>query len=197
MEKYPYTNYHNLNLDWVIGKIKEFEERMNGIEGDILAKANSYVDEQLQLAVKTLQEDYTSFVADVENKIEGLDKSYEGFVADVTNRMVLMTARIERLQENVDSVLAQANAYTQQAIANNNEYVVEQTTKALGTVTVLNYFTGARTSIQEMFDYLAQFHLQNAISYSKMNTRALTYEQFNNVNMTYTDLALDGASLYN
>ena len=31
-ENFPYTNFHNLNLDWVLNKLKSFEERLNKIE---------------------------------------------------------------------------------------------------------------------------------------------------------------------
>ena len=195
-QNYPYTDYHNLNLDWVISKIKEFEERVNNIESDILEQAKEYVDEQLKLAIITLEADYNNFVNEVNDKIAGLDDSYDKFVKEVSDRIVLINARIDKMQDTVDSVLMQANAYTQQAIINNNEYIVEQTTKALSTVTVVNYFTGQRISIQEMFDYLAHFHLENSINYNQMNTRALTYTQFNVLNMTYTDLALNGGTLY-
>lgn len=195
-QEYPYTNYHNLNLDWVIRMVKEFEERVNNIESNILEKANTYVDEQLEIAVEALRADYNNFINEVNSKIIELDISYDNFVKEVSDRIVLINARIDKMQDVVDSVLAQANDYTQQAISNNNDYIIEQTVKALDTVTVLNYFTGQRVSIQNMFDYLAQFHLQNGINYNQMNTKALTYSQFNALNMSYTDLVLNGGTLY-
>ena len=28
-EKFPYTNFHGMNLDWVIGKLKEIEDKFD------------------------------------------------------------------------------------------------------------------------------------------------------------------------
>ena len=77
----------------------------------------------------------------------------------------------------------------------NNEYIVEQTTKALSTVTVLNYFTGERISIQDMFDYLAQFHLQNAITYEQIESRQKTVDFIVGLNKQVTEFVLNGGSL--
>ena len=42
----PYTNFHELNADWIVAKVKELDERMNG---DIRAEiekvlADAFVD---------------------------------------------------------------------------------------------------------------------------------------------------------
>lgn len=189
--KYPYTDFHELNLDWILSKITEFEQRIDGISEDVVKKANEYTD----LSVAQLKNDFAEFTQKVDEKIAGLDTKYDDFVRTVNNRMNIADARISLISDKVDATLSEAAEYTNQAITNNNEYIIAETTKALAFVTVVNYFTGERISVQEMFDYLAQFHLENAISYSQLVDRAKTYNELIAYNMTYTDLAKNGGTI--
>lgn len=167
-------------------------EEIEALNNEAIHEANAYTDSK----IAELRVDMDNTVQEINRLYGELEEQYGNFVKEVNNRIVLINARVDKMQDIVDSVLAQANAYTQQAISNNNEYIIDQTTKALSTVTVLNYFTGERTSIQNMFDYLAQFHLTNAINYNQMATREKTYDEFVAMDMTYTNLALDGGTLY-
>ena len=167
-------------------------EEIEALNNEAISEANAYTDSK----IAELRVDMDNTVQEINRLYGELEQQYGNFVKEVNNRIVLINARVDKMQDIVDSVLGQANAYTQQAIANNNEYIVNETTKALSTVTVLNYFTGNRISIQEMFDYLAQFHLTNAINFNQMATREKTYDEFVAMNMSYTDLALDGGTLF-
>lgn len=42
----PYTNFHELNADWIVAKVKELDERVNGdIRGEIeKVLADAFVD---------------------------------------------------------------------------------------------------------------------------------------------------------
>lgn len=193
--KYPYLDFHELNLDWVIAKITEFDKKLDNYEDTVLEKAKEYTDSAIQESYSSLVSEFDTFKNEVTTLISGLDSRYDEFVNTVNDRMAITDANVLAISRKVDLVLAEANAYTNQAIINNNDYIIDQTTKALETVTVLNYFTGARTSIQDMFDYLAQFHLQNAISVDTLVARAKTVNALISYNMTMTQLATNGATI--
>ena len=193
--KYPYSDFHELNLDWMISKITEFDKKLDNYEDTVLEKAKEYTDSAIQESYSSLVSEFDTFKNEVTTLISGLDSRYDEFVNTVNDRMAITDANVLAISRKVDLVLAEANAYTNQAIINNNEYIIDQTTKALSTVTVLNYFTGARTSIQDMFDYLAKFHLQNAISVDTLVERSKTVNALISYNMTMTQLATNGATI--
>ena len=193
--KYPYLDFHELNLDWVIAKITEFDKKLDEYEYTVLAKAKEYTDSAIQESYSSLVTEFNEFKNEVTTLISDLDSRYDEFVDTVNNRMTITDANVAAISRKVDLVLDEANAYTNQAIINNNDYIIDQTTKALETVTVLNYFTGARISIQDMFDYLAHFHLQNAISVDTLVARAKTVNELIAYNMTMTQLATNGATI--
>ena len=179
----------------MIAKITEVYKKLDNYEETVLGKAKEYTDSAIQESYSSLVNEFNTFKNEVTSLISGLDSRYDEFVNTVNDRMSITDANVLAISRKVDLVLAEANAYTNQAIINNNDYIIDQTTKALETVTLLNYFTGARTSIQDMFDYLAQFHLQNAISVDTLVARAKTVNSLIAYNMTMTQLATNGATI--
>lgn len=194
---FPYTDFHEINLDWILNKIKEFQTRIDSFEDTVLKKANAYTDSEILKLSQKISKEFVDFTKEITDKIANIDSNYNQFVNYVNNRITLMENELVKMNDYIQTILKQANEYTRQAIINNNAYIISETTKALSTVKVINYFTGERVSIQEMFDYLCQFHLENAINYTVMANREKTYTEFNNLSMTYTDLALNGGTLYN
>lgn len=50
IHKYPYTNFHELNLDWIVAKIKELESVYTDIPGFI----NDTIEKMLEDGTLTL-----------------------------------------------------------------------------------------------------------------------------------------------
>ena len=184
IDKYPYTNLHELNLDWIIRKIKEIDEYVKNIQADILEAANAYTDEQLA----TYQSQLDRFEAQLNNAMTS-------FQATVNDMLTIQDSKIRAFDRKIDDAIIGVNARTDLAIEQNNDYIMDQISQGLIDVRVVNYFTGALVTIQEMFDYLAAFHLDQAISYAELVTAAKTYTELAAYNMTYTQLANSGKTI--
>ena len=77
VNKYPYLDFHELNLDWVIEKIIEFDKKLEEYEDTVLAKAKEYTDSAIQESYSSLVNEFNSFKNEVTNLISGLDSRYD------------------------------------------------------------------------------------------------------------------------
>lgn len=179
--KYPYTDFHELNLDWILSKINEFQAEIDNIESDILERANAYTDQQITIRLAGVENEFRRFKDEVESIISG----FEADLDDVRQQLVTLSDRIT-------SVYYQAQQYTQQAIADNNEYIISQLEAGLGAIRVTNYFTGEKVSIQEMFDYLAQLHAQNGIVINTLVGRVLNVNYIIGLNASVSSIVMNG-----
>lgn len=44
-EHFPYTNFHELNLNWILQKIKEFKSEIDNIDNNITNIVQEYLSE--------------------------------------------------------------------------------------------------------------------------------------------------------
>ena len=189
--KYPYTDLHELNLDWILSKVKELEEKVNDIKEDILADAKAYTDEQaaiLQGNINTLAADVNAFKIQINNKVDTLN-------AKVVARLNNLDQDIVDLYNYVDNQIVISNARTDQAINNAKEDIYQNMMQELGKIKVINYFTGELISVQEMFNYLASLHATDGITYSQITARNKTYAALAALNVSYSDIAMHGNTL--
>lgn len=199
--KYPTQNGEMINLDWIISEVKRLNQNMDELEERVLAAAlaatKEYVDEQM-VEIRADFDDLSDEVASLrlyfDQKIAQLDSQYNTFIQAVRNELNTMTRRIEEFEQTVQNEIIAVNALTDLKIEANNEYILDEVAKGVVNVRVLNYFTGERVTVQEMFDTLAQLHLVNPISYNQLAAASITYTALAALNMTYTELAIKGKS---
>ena len=186
--EYPYTDPNRYNADWLLNKMKDLESRLDGILEDALKLTKEYVDIRLS--------DYQAQIAQIRNEIQAVSDRTD----EISEEMVQQVARLEGLisdaERQAESLFIIANNRTDMQIARNNEYIFREIEdNILANITVINYFTGEHTTVQDMFDYLANFHLENAITYNGLRDKNLTYAELIAKRITYTELVKNGATL--
>lgn len=186
--EYPYTDPNRYNADWLLNKMKELDDRLNGIVEETLKLTKEYVDDRLI--------NYQKQISEIRRDIKTLyDKD-----AELNSEMIRQVMRLEGLislaEQKAESLFIIANNRTDLVIEQNNEYIFREIEdNILGNITVINYFTGERLTVQDMFDYLASLHLQNAITYNGLRDKNLTYAELVAKSISYTELVKNGGTL--
>lgn len=188
---YPYTNMSDTNLDWVISTVKKLEQELDDVQKKWTEESTKYTDEQIAIVkneIANLEGEISDFKTEIIN-------SQNAFEQTIINRILTLEFNFNQFKEHINDEVKSAYDYTNQAIDFNNEYLINELSKMTKKLTVINYFTGIETPIQDMFDYLAQFHTQNAITYSELALRDKSVNDIITLDITYTDLALNGGEL--
>ena len=184
--EYPYTDPNRYNDDWLLNKMKELEGRLDGIVEETLALTKTYVDNRL--------ETYQSQINNIRQEIAEVSQRTDTLSAHVAEEVLRLEAKILDAERKAESLFIIANNRTDLQIERNNEYIFREIEdNILSNITVINYFTGESISVQDMFNYLASLHLQNAITYNGLRDKNLTYTELFAKNITYTELVKNGA----
>ncbi len=187
----PYTDFHEMNLDWVLGKIKELEARVDGIDESILSKAKAYTDEQLA----DYQAQVDALRVELQAQYDAVERDFDRLQASINISLRQMEIRIDELRADMVANINAVNERTDLAIAQNNVYILNELARFLSGIQVLNALTGTEMSLQEMLNYLCTLHMTDAITYTALASKQNTYTQLAGYNMTYTQLAMNGNNI--
>lgn len=186
--KYPYTDFHELNLDWLLNEVSTIEHRIDALHDllkeELTTELKVYVDNQLASLEREFNELSNKFdVLDVH--VSELDAAFANFTTYVNNE-------ISGFRRYIDNQITATNARTDIMIASNNQFLIETMAEQLRSMTVLNFFNGQYVSVQEMFNTLAQLHLTDGITYQQITARGYTYGSIESLNVTYGDIINHG-----
>lgn len=198
---YPDTNLHELDLSWILKEVAEFDKQLDELEERVIEAAVKASKEYIDVQVAEIRTEFENLSNQVNNlsiqfnqTVKELQNQYTTFVNAVDISINRLVHRIEDFEDEMEAAIIGVNALTDLKIQQNNEYILEEIAKGVVNVRVINYFTGERVTIQQMFDTLAELHLENPITFNELASAAITYNDLAALNMTYTELAVKGKS---
>lgn len=189
--KYPYTNFHDLNLDWILQELNNMDARLDGIIGDAVKQANAYTDQQLE----DFKDDFSNLQQQIYTAMDQLQQQQTTFISQVNASIEAINSKVDKLESDLRAGIDSMQVYTDLAIKSNNDYILKQIESQLIGIQVINFFTGQKVTIQQMFDTLAQYHLEDSMTYNQYAGKEVTYTQLAALSITYSQLINNGNNL--
>lgn len=165
--------------------INEMGKRLDDYGEQVLAASKAYTDGEIAKSVQQYNQ-----------ALQQLTNDYNQFVDNVTGALQGFQNQMDSNFQRQDNEIAGGRAYTDTKIAQNNEWLLEQISQQLISVTVLNPFTGERVSIQDMIDYLSVLHMTEAIDVDGIITANRTVNKVISYNATCTQLVNNGKNIF-
>ncbi len=209
-EQFPYTNFHDLNLDWIIKALKDLDEKVDTIEERITEAAKLYVDarikefvdgpmQDMQNQITALDKEMDAFQVSVNKQFADYTASTDKKLADFQNlvnaQIVLLRADLAKAQAEFQTLIDGANSYTDQQIAIAMSKIPELVQKQVLDVHVWNMLTGEYVPIQDMFNYLCALHVDNGSTNDEVTAKNNTFDQMSAYNATFHQMVINSKLL--
>lgn len=199
--KFPTQNGEMINLDWIISEVKRLNQNLDELEARVLEAALKATKEYVDVELAEIRREFAQLEADMvamkayfDEQVQTLQNDYTSFTNYVNLQISLLNNRISEFDQTIKNDIIGVNALTDLKIQQNNEYILDQVAQGLVNLKVVNYFTGQVVTVQEMFNTLAELHLENPITFNELATSGITYNDLAALSMTYTELAIKGKS---
>lgn len=169
-------------------KLEEVIQEVNDIDQDAIEQALNDMRAEILKFEGQVQEQYNALEAKFQEQYEELNNSVIDLADSVASSVEELDMKIHNLGESLKDIM-------DLKIEENNEYIFESIASEIIGIKVLNYFTGEKVTVQEMFDYLAQLHATDGITVTELITRQKTVNELIALNFTYEQLAKNGKNI--
>lgn len=155
-EQFPYSNFHDLNLDWILSKVKEWAVQW----------------EELKEVYEQFDHDLSDIYTEI-NTLKGDVNDINSDIDIINNQLELVNLRISALQSDLTAYINSSTLLIQDLqnrVATIEEYAVYE---------MYSPFTGELLPITDIITQLAYFHLQDALTageYDALEMTAAAYD---------------------
>ena len=186
-DKFPYTNFHELNLDWILTKVREHQtdiDKINAWKETFSAQINA----QISNLISEVNEEFTQLKADIEKEFTDYrtetDAKFEAQRAETDRQFALLTAAVNARLTAFDGRIADIESKL---------HDIETNLPTL--VHVTNPFTGMSDSIQNVINALADTQRSDALTASAYDALAKTAAGYDAYKITAANYDFNGKSI--
>lgn len=166
---------------------------------EVIAEVNEIDQDAIQQALDDMRAEIAKFEAQIQKQYNALDEKYQKLYEELNTSILDLAdttaASLEELDTKIYNLGESLKDIMDLKIEENNEYIFESIASEIIGIKVLNYFTGEKVTVQEMFDYLAQLHAADGITVTELITRQKTVDELIALKFTYTQLAQNGKNI--
>lgn len=196
-EQFPYTDFHNLNADWILQQTKYAVERVDSLLDD--------VQKMIDDADAKFQEQFNAFRIEINNTINQLNiamKEFEERInaqfadykkeleAQVQQALRDVQALIDKFQAEINDQLSMMRVLIRDSEVRTRAYVDGEIQKVIDmipeitSVYVRNPATGVVMPIQQALDELNNLYRYFALSCVEYSERNWTAEEYDGLDFT-------------
>lgn len=189
-EHWPYTNFHELNLNWIVTEMAAIRKEMEDIREwksgweDILEDLN---EKYIEIVAKydQLERDFTAFKVDMEADFDTLNRD---FIIRFAGLQAALEADIEgfknEIQFQVDGLSTEVSELDQKL-----DRAIDNLADSLR---MSNPFTGQEEPLSQIIMQLASFHMEDAITAGEYDGLAITAGDYDGRNLTAYQYDIEG-----
>lgn len=175
-DKFPYTNFHELNLDWILTKVRELQtdiDEINAWKETFSAQINSQISDLINQVNTEFNQLKTDIAKEFEAQRAETEKQFASLTDAVNARLTAFDGRIADIESKLSD------------IENNLPTLVH----------VTNPFTGQSESIQSVINMLADAQRSDALTASEYDALAKTADGYDAYKITAVNYDFNGKSL--
>ena len=184
INQFPYSDFHELNLDWIIKKTKELEDTTTYLV-DEFSKIHILTEEYIQTMIDAAIEANNEAIAQqlIELKAE-ITTEYKGYV---TAQINALTTYIDNQDVHYNDL---AQGYADTALSEAKDYV---DTEVLDYTMMINPITGVYEDVRNVVDdIVSYFHTEDALTAAEYDALDLTASAYDAYQLTAYDYDFNG-----
>lgn len=196
-EQFPYPDYHNLNLDWVLKEVTETRDKVDGLVGEVQGMIDD-AEKRFDAQFQAFRDEINRTITALNNRLDEFEKMIQKQFEDyqkkldeqIAKAMADIQALLDKFQSDINAQLQLMREMIRTSEANTRAYVDAQIQKVIDmipeitSVYVRNPITGEVQPIQEALDSMNNYYRYFGLNCLEYEARNWTAAEYDSIGMT-------------